>query len=100
MHTEGSVKSKAFKRGTDKKIAAALGVDPCLTKMVGKLELNASRPTDFAVLRELYWVFMGGEYGGGGSIDITNAKGQKFTYTSPNKEELKKLKSKKPTAVN
>jgi len=70
--------------------AAALGVDPCLTKMVGKLELNASQPTDFAVLRELYWVFMGGEYGGGGKIVITNAKSQEFTYTNPIKEELKK----------
>jgi hypothetical protein len=93
MHIEGSVKSKAFKRGTDKKIAAALGVDPCLTNMVGRLELNASKPQDFAILRELYWVLMGGEYGGGGSIAITNAKGQKCTYTVPTKEELKSEES-------
>ena len=89
MIIEGSVKSKGFKRGTDKKIAKALGVDPCLTNMVGRLELNATRPTDFAILRELYWVFMGGEYSGGGSIVITNAKGEKCSYTAPTKEELK-----------
>ncbi|GEM_PF-4776924 len=98
MVIEGSVKSKGFKRGIDKKIAAALGVDPCLTNMVGRLELNATRPSDFAILRELYWVFMGGEYSGGGSITITNAKGEKCTYTSPTKEELKKLE--KPVEVN
>jgi hypothetical protein len=100
MRIEGSPKSKAMKRGTDKQVAAALGVDLCLTKMVGKLELNATQSTDFALLRELFWVFMGGGAGGGGSIDITNAKGEKFTYTSPNKEELKKLKSKKSVGVN
>jgi hypothetical protein len=100
MIIEGSVKSKATKRGSDKKIAAALGVDSCLTQMCGKLELNATRPTDYAILRELYWVFMGGEYSGGGSIVITNAKGEKCSYTSPTKDELKKIKSKKPVGVN
>lgn len=89
MQIHGSTHSKCMKPRTDKKIAKSLGLEsPDLRDMVGNLELNATRPTDYAILRELHWVFMGGEYGGGGVVQITNAKGQVFTYTSLTKKQL------------
>jgi len=94
MIIEGSIKSKALKPRTEKKVAASLGVEPCLTSMVGRLELNASRPQDFFLLRELYWVFMGGEYSGGGEITIINDKGEKTFYKAPTKSELAEIKAK------
>lgn len=96
MQIHGSTKSKAFKV-SDKKIAKALGLEggPDLRDMVGKLELNATRSTDFALLRELHWVFIGGEWGGGGSVTIVNAKGQKFVYKNPTKKQLARKETKK-----
>lgn len=88
MQIHGSTHSKCMKPRTDKKIAKSLGCEADLRDMVGCLELNATRPTDYAILREIHWVFMGGEYGGGGSIFITNSKGQKFTYKNPTKKQL------------
>lgn len=93
MQIEASVKSKCTKRGSDKKIAAILGVEPCLSQIVGKLELNATRPSDYFILKELYYVFMGGEYSGGGKITVVNAEGKTCSYTSPTKAELAVIKA-------
>jgi|SRR5579863_1358374 len=95
MRIEASVKSKCVKRGAEKKIAEALGLQADLRDMVGRLELNATRNTDLFILKELYYVFMGGEYNGGGKIVITNAKGETTTYTAPTAEELEVIKAAK-----
>ena len=99
MDITGCIKSKAMKPRTEKKIATSLGVEASLTDMVGRLELNATKPHDFFFLREIYWVLMGGEYNGGGTIAITNAKGEKCSYQSPTKDELAAIKSKEEANV-
>jgi hypothetical protein len=71
------------KRGSDKRIAAALSemsettIDNDVRDMVGKLELNASLPTDYFFLRELYSVLKGKAWGGGGRIIIYDKEGKK-----------------------
>ena len=76
-------KSRAMKRGSDKRIAESLSgnvkgkITADVRDMVGKLELNATRPDDFFMLRELYRVFVGRTYSGGGRIIIYDKTGKK-----------------------
>jgi hypothetical protein len=58
MLISASIRPRGIKRGvSDKKLAAALGIEPCLTKMVGRLELSANRPQEFAFLHAIYEAF-------------------------------------------
>ena len=88
MRIAASTHSRAFKPRTDKKIAKMLGCEADTRDMVGRLELNATASTDFALLRELSMIFFGGERAGGGKLTIINAKGQEFTYTTLTRKQL------------
>jgi hypothetical protein len=59
MRTIASTKSRALKRGTDKKVAKMLGVECCLSQMCGSLHLEAMTRADYvlltAIYRELFW---------------------------------------------
>ena len=85
MLISASVRPRGLKRGRnmEKKLAEILHCEADLRDMVGRLELSADRPSEFAFLRELYWVIGGDRWGGGGTIQITNARGHKFTYSQP-----------------
>lgn len=90
MQISASVKSKVMKRGSEKKLAKLLTklskkpIDPDLRDMVGNLELNATWADDFFLLKELYGILKGSDYGGGGRILLFDKTGtQVMEWQSP-----------------
>lgn len=83
MQISASVKSRAMKRGSDNKVAKLLSesskepIHADVRDMVGKLELNATIPEDYFLLRELFAVLRGKERAGGGRIIIYDKSGKK-----------------------
>lgn len=58
MLIEASVRPRNMKRGVKiERLAEALKTEPSLSKMVGRMDLSAEKPFEFAFLRELYRAF-------------------------------------------